>query len=72
MNRPKLMKKPGNKTRKHKGWPKKLQGGCREKKKRKEKLCKRQLERLRKMQGKNKKKRKRSLMRSLRNRKKRG
>ena len=58
--------------RKPKGWHKKLQVGCRGKKKRKEMLRKRQLEKLKKMQGKKKKKRKRSLMKSYRNKRQRG
>ena len=49
MNKPKLMKKQGNEMRNPKGWHKKLQGGCREKRKRKEKLRKRQIEKQRKM-----------------------
>ena len=72
MNKQKLRKKPREEMRKLKGWHKKLQGGCREKRKRKEKLHKRQLEKQRKMQEMKKKKEKESLMRSLRDRKQRG
>ena len=64
MNKPKLIKKQGSEMRKPKGRHKKLQGGCTQKRKRKEKLHKRQLEKQRKMRGMKKKKRKRSLMRS--------
>ena len=41
MNKQKLRKKPREEMRKPKGWHKKLQGGYRERKKRKEKLRKR-------------------------------
>ena len=66
------MKKLGKGMKMPKGWHKNLQGGCREKKKRKEKLHKRQLEKHMKIQGKKKNKRKRSLMRSYRSKKQRG
>ena len=72
MNKKKMRTKPREEMRKPEGWPKKLQGGCREKRKRKEKLRKRQLEKQRKMQRMEKKKRKISLMRSYRSKKQRG
>ena len=49
MNKQKLRKKPREEMRKPKGWHKKLLDGCKEKKKRKEKLRKRQVEKHRKM-----------------------
>ena len=72
MNKPKLMKKQGNEMRKPKGWPKKMQGGCKEKRKKKEELPKKQPKGKKKMRERKKKKRKGSLMRSFRNRKQRG
>ena len=72
MNKQKLRKKPREEIRKLKGWPKKLLGGCRERKRRKEKLHRRQLEKQRKIKEMKKKKRKRSLMKSYRNKRRRG
>ena len=72
MNKQKMRKKPREEMRNLKGSHKNLQGGCREKNKRKEKLHKRQLEKMKKMQGKKKKKRKRSLMGSSKSKKQKG
>ena len=72
MNKQRLRKKQREEMRKPRGWHKKLQGGYTQKKKKKGKLCKRQLGRQKKMQRKKKKKRKGSWMKSSKDKKLKG
>ena len=68
MNRLRLRKKQRKEKRKPKDWHRKLQGGCTEKRKGKEKLPKKQLRKPKKQL----KKRRESSMRSYKSRKQRG
>ena len=58
MNKKRLRKKPREGMSKLRGWHKKLQGGCTQKKKRKERLLRKQLRKQKKQLRMRKKKRK--------------